>query len=171
MTIFSLFKAVYFLTALLEFFDLYFHLSYQLRQFRFALFFGVRVHVSCHAFAVHGWCVTPFPQVIVYLTHTAGAWLSVFALCWLEFLLWCGFLTIRVVLEKAIKYDVEEKEQLIASNFKIESPFLSNVGGRLGDRYQNLDEIMSKECFVPLRDNERYKKLLIDVEAFKERLK
>jgi len=74
-------------------------------------------------------------------------------------------------LEKAIKYDIEEKEQLIASNFKIESPFLSNVGGRLGDRYQNLDEIMSKECFVPLRDNERYKKLLIDVEAFKERLK
>ena len=74
-------------------------------------------------------------------------------------------------LEKAIKYDVEEKEQLIASNFKIESPFLSNVGGRLGDRYQNLDEIMSKECFAPLRDNERYKKLLIDIEAFKERLK
>jgi len=74
-------------------------------------------------------------------------------------------------LEKAIKYDVEEKENLIASNFKIESPFLSNVGGRLGDRYQNLDEIMSKECFAPLRDNERYKKLLIDVEAFKERLK
>ena len=74
-------------------------------------------------------------------------------------------------LEKAIKYDVEEKEQLIASNFKIESPFLSNVGGRLGDRYQNLDEIMSKECFAPLRNNERYKKLLIDVEAFKARLK
>ena len=74
-------------------------------------------------------------------------------------------------LENAIKYDVEEKENLIASNFKIESPFLSNVGGRLGDRYQNLDEIMSKECFAPLRDNERYKKLLIDVEAFKERLK
>ena len=74
-------------------------------------------------------------------------------------------------LEKAIKYDVEEKEQLIASNFKIESPFLSNVGGRLGDRYQNLDEIMSKECFAPLRDNERYKKLLIDIDAFKERLK
>ena len=74
-------------------------------------------------------------------------------------------------LENAIKYDVEEKEQLIASNFKIESPFLSNVGDRLGDRYQNLDEIISKECFTPLRDNERYKKLLIDVEAFKERLK
>ena len=74
-------------------------------------------------------------------------------------------------LEKAIKYDVEEKEKLIASNFKIESPFLSNVGGRLGDRYQNLDEIMSKECFAPLKDNERYKRLLIDVEAFKERLK
>ena len=74
-------------------------------------------------------------------------------------------------LEKAIKYDVEEKEQLIASNFKIESPFLSNVGGRLGDRYQNLDEIMSEECFAPLRDNERYKNLLIDVEAFKEKLK
>ena len=74
-------------------------------------------------------------------------------------------------LEKAIKYDVEEKENLIASDFKISSPFLSNVGGRLGDRYQNLDEIMSKECFAPLRDNERYKKLLIDVEAFKERLK
>ena len=67
--------------------------------------------------------------------------------------------------------DVEEKEQLIASNFKIESPFLSNVGGRLGDKYQNLDEIMSKECFAPLRDNERYKKLLIDIDAFKERLK
>lgn len=74
-------------------------------------------------------------------------------------------------LEKAIKYNVEEKEQLIASNFKIESPFLSNVGDRLGDRYQNLDEIMSKECFAPLRDNERYKKLLIDIDAFKERLK
>ena len=74
-------------------------------------------------------------------------------------------------LEKAIKYDVEEKEQLILSNFKIESPFLSNVGERLGDRYQNLDEIMSKECFAPLKDNERYKKLLIDIETFKERLK
>ena len=74
-------------------------------------------------------------------------------------------------LEKAIKYDVEEKENLIASNFKIESPFLSNVGGRLGDRYQNLDEIMSKECFATLKDNERYKKLLIDIDAFKERFK
>ena len=74
-------------------------------------------------------------------------------------------------LEKAIKYNVEEKEKLIASNFKIESPFLSNVGGRLGDRYQNLDEIMSKESFAPLKDNERYKKLLIDIETFKERLK
>ena len=74
-------------------------------------------------------------------------------------------------LEKAIKYDVEEKERLIASDFKIESPFLSNVGDRLGDRYQNLDEIMSMECFAPLRDNERYKKLLIDIDTFKERLK
>jgi len=74
-------------------------------------------------------------------------------------------------LEKAINYDIKDKEELIASGFKIRSPFLSNVGGRLGDRYQNLDEIMSKECFAPLRDNERYKKLLIDVEAFKERLK
>ena len=74
-------------------------------------------------------------------------------------------------LEKAIKYDVEEKEQLIASNFKIESPFLSNVGGRLGDRYQNLDEIMSKECFAPLRDSERYQKLLRDIEDFNKRSK
>ena len=74
-------------------------------------------------------------------------------------------------LEKAINYDIKDKEELIASGFKIRSPFLSNVGGRLGDRYQNLDEIMSKECFAPLRDNERYKKLLIDVETFKERLK
>ena len=74
-------------------------------------------------------------------------------------------------LEKAINYDIKDKEELIASGFKIESPFLSNVGGRLGDRFQNLEEIMSKECFAPLRDDERYKKLLIDVEAFKERLK
>jgi len=74
-------------------------------------------------------------------------------------------------LEKAIKYDVEEKENLIASNFKIESPFLSNVGGRLGDRFQDLEKIISMECFATLRDNERYKKLLIDIDAFKERLK
>ncbi len=74
-------------------------------------------------------------------------------------------------LEKAIKYDVEDKEMLIASNFKIESPFLSGVGNRLGDRFQDLDEIMSKESFVPLRNSERYKKLLIDIEAFKERSK
>ena len=74
-------------------------------------------------------------------------------------------------LEKAINYDIKDKEELIASGFKIRSPFLSNVGGRLGDRYQNLDEIMSKECFATLRDNERYKKLLIDIDAFKERLK
>ena len=72
------------------------------------------------------------------------------------------------MLEKAIYYDIKEKEELVASNFRIESPFLSNVGNRLGDRYQDLDEIMSKECFAPLRDNERYKKLLNDIEAFKE---
>ena len=41
----------------------------------------------------------------------------------------------------------------------------------MGDRYQNLDEIMSKECFATLKDNERYKKLLIDIDAFKERFK
>ena len=74
-------------------------------------------------------------------------------------------------LEKAIKYDIEDKEELIASGFKIESPFLSNVGGRLGDRFQNLDEIMSKECFAPLCDNERYKKMLNDIEDFKKRAK
>ena len=74
-------------------------------------------------------------------------------------------------LEKAIKYDIEDKEELIASGFKIESPFLSNVGGRLGDRFQNLDEIMSKECFAPLCDNERYKKMLSDIEDFKKRAK
>ena len=38
------------------------------------------VHVSCHAFAVYGWRVTTFPQVIVDFAHTAGAWLSVFAI-------------------------------------------------------------------------------------------
>lgn len=74
-------------------------------------------------------------------------------------------------LEKAVKYDLEEKDRLIASDFKIESPFLSNVGGRLGDRFQNLEEIISMECFAPLRDNERYKKLLNDIEASKARLK
>ena len=74
-------------------------------------------------------------------------------------------------LEKAIGYDVEEKEKLIASGFKIKSPFLSSVGDRLGDRYQNLDEIMASECFAPIRDNERYKKLLVAVEAFKARMK
>ena len=74
-------------------------------------------------------------------------------------------------LEKAIYYDIKEKEELIASGFKIESPFLSSVGGRLGDRFQNLDEIMSKECFAPLCDNERYKKMLSDIEDFKKRAK
>ena len=68
-------------------------------------------------------------------------------------------------------YVYKKKEKLIASNFKIESPFLSNVGDRLGDRYQNLDEIMSEESFAPLKDNERYKKLLINIETIKERLK
>ncbi|MBR2466529.1 MAG: helix-turn-helix transcriptional regulator [Clostridia bacterium] len=72
-------------------------------------------------------------------------------------------------LEKAIKYDVEDKEKLIASDFKIESPFLSDVSNRLGDRYQNLAEIMSNECFAPLRNNERYKKLLNDIDKFNER--
>jgi transcriptional regulator with XRE-family HTH domain len=72
-------------------------------------------------------------------------------------------------LERAINYDLKEKEELIASGFKIKSPFLSSVGGRLGDRYQNLDEIMSKECFDPLRDNERFKKLLADLEELEER--
>ena len=74
-------------------------------------------------------------------------------------------------LEKAIKYDVKDKEQLIASGFKIESPFLSNVSNRLGDRFQNLEEIMSKECFVPLRENERYKKLVKDIDDFYKRMK
>ena len=72
-------------------------------------------------------------------------------------------------LEKAINYDIKEKEELIASGFKIESPLLSTVGGRLGDRFQNLTEIMSKECFAPLREDERYKKLLIDMEEFDKR--
>ena len=74
-------------------------------------------------------------------------------------------------LEKAIYYDIRDKEQLIASGFKIESPFLSNVGGRLGDRFQNLEEIMSKECFAPLRDSERFKKMLSDIEEFNKRSK
>ncbi len=73
-------------------------------------------------------------------------------------------------LEKAINYDVKEKDELIASGFKIESPFLSNVSNRLGDRFQNLEEIMSKECFAPLRDDERYKKLLRDIEDFNKRM-
>lgn len=74
-------------------------------------------------------------------------------------------------LEKAIEYDVKDKEELIASGFKISSPFLSGVGNRLGDRFQNLEEIMSDECFAPLRDNERYKKLLTDIEEFNKRSK
>ena len=74
-------------------------------------------------------------------------------------------------LEKAIKYDIKDKEALIASGFKIESPFLSNVGGRLGDRFQNLEEIMSKECFAPLCNNERYQKMLSDIEDFNRRSK
>jgi len=74
-------------------------------------------------------------------------------------------------LERAIKYDVEDKEKLVASDFKIDSPFLSGVSNRLGDRFQNLDEIMSEECFAPLRDNERFKKLLSDIEAFHRRAK
>ena len=74
-------------------------------------------------------------------------------------------------LEKAIKYDIEDKEELIASGFKIESPFLSNVGGRLGDRFQNLEEIMSMECFMPLRDSERYQNMLRDIDDFNKRVK
>ena len=74
-------------------------------------------------------------------------------------------------LEKAIKYDIEDKEELIASGFKIESPFLSNVGGRLGDRFQNLEEIMSMECFMPLRDSERYQKMLSNIDDFNKRVK
>ena len=74
-------------------------------------------------------------------------------------------------LEKAIHYDLKEKGELAASDFRIANPLLKDVGRRLGDRYQNLDEIMSKECFAPLRDNERFKKLQTDIDAFKERLK
>ncbi len=69
-------------------------------------------------------------------------------------------------LEKAIHYDIKEKQALASSGFKIASPFLSEVGGRLGDRYQNLDEIMSMECFIPLRSTERYRQLLEDIEEF-----
>ena len=61
---------------MLEFCYLNFHLSYQLRELRFTLFFGVGIHISCHSFAVYGWCVTTFPQVIVDFAHTSGAWLS-----------------------------------------------------------------------------------------------
>ncbi|MBQ7363096.1 MAG: helix-turn-helix transcriptional regulator [Clostridia bacterium] len=74
-------------------------------------------------------------------------------------------------LEKAINYDIKDKEELITSGFKIESPFLSNVGSRLGDRFQNLEEIMTNECFAPLRDNERYKKMLSEIEEFNKRSK
>ena len=74
-------------------------------------------------------------------------------------------------LEKAIYYDIQDKEELIASGFKIEAPLLSNVGNRLGDRFQNLEEIMSQECFAPLRDNERYQKMLSDIDDFNKRLK
>ncbi|MBQ9084711.1 MAG: helix-turn-helix transcriptional regulator [Clostridia bacterium] len=69
-------------------------------------------------------------------------------------------------LEKAIRYDIKEKGELISSGFKIESPFLSEVGGKFGDRYQNLDEIMSMPCFGPIKDNERYRKLLREIEEF-----
>ncbi len=74
-------------------------------------------------------------------------------------------------IEKAINYDIKDKEELIASGFKIDSPFLSNVSNRLGDRFQNLEEIMSMECFASLRDDERYKKLLRDIDDFNKRVK
>ena len=74
-------------------------------------------------------------------------------------------------LEKAINYDIKDKKELIASEFKIESPFLSNASNRLGDRFQNLEEIISRECFAPLRDNERYKKLVSDIDDFNKRSK
>ena len=74
-------------------------------------------------------------------------------------------------LEKAINYDINDKEELVASNLKIDSPFLSNVSNCLGDRFQNLEEIMSMECFTPLRDDERYKKMLSDIDDFNNRAK
>ncbi len=74
-------------------------------------------------------------------------------------------------LEKAINYDINDKEELVASNLKIDSPFLSNVSNSLGDRFQNLEEIMSMECFTPLRDDERYKKMLSDIDDFNNRAK
>lgn len=71
-------------------------------------------------------------------------------------------------LERAICYDVREKGELAASGFKVRSPLLSGVGDRLGDRYQNLEEILSDECFAPLRDDERFKKLQNAVADFRK---
>ena len=66
-------------------------------------------------------------------------------------------------LEKAINYDLNEKRELIASDFKIKSPMLSAVSKRMGDRYQNIEEIITKKCFEPLYDNYRFCKLVDDI--------
>lgn len=71
-------------------------------------------------------------------------------------------------LEKCIHYDIREKEEWIASGFPIKSPFFSDVGNRLGDRFQNLQEILTMDCFAPLREQERYQKLCRDIEDFQK---
>ncbi len=63
------------------------------------------------------------------------------------------------LLEEALGYDLEEKPRFAVNGYKVKTPLLSFVGKRLGDRYQNLTEILGKDCFAPLRKDERFLRL------------
>ena len=66
-------------------------------------------------------------------------------------------------LEAAIGYDIKEKRTLAERGYNIECPLLDQVAGRMGDRYQDLIQIVSEKCFLPLYDDERFCKLIEDI--------
>lgn len=63
-------------------------------------------------------------------------------------------------LEKAIGYDLGARQAFKERGYRTECPMLDQVADRVGDRYQNIKEIISKECFEPLYDSERFCELL-----------